>query len=140
MIFFGLLSSAFDFLTFAILRLVFHASAELFHSGWFVESVITELTVLLVLRTQRPFYRSRPGRALLLSSIVIAALTLLLPYSGPLADLLGFTSLSATLLLTLLAITALYVVSAELAKRVFYRRRVRASTDRYRLEPAQHAG
>ena len=140
MIFFGLLSSAFDFLTFAILRLVFDASAELFHTGWFVESVITELTVLLVLRTQRPFYRSRPGRALLLSSIVIAALTLLLPYSGPLADLLGFTSLSATLLLTLLAITALYVVSAELAKRVFYRRRVRASADRHRLEPAQHAG
>jgi P-type Mg2+ transporter len=58
MIVFGLLSSAVDRLTFAILRLVFDASAELFRSGWFVESVITELTVLLVLRTQRPFYRT----------------------------------------------------------------------------------
>lgn len=78
MIVFGLLSSAVDLLTFAILRLVFDASAELFRSDWFVESVITELTVLLVLRTQRPFYRSRPGRALVLSSIVVAALTPLL--------------------------------------------------------------
>jgi Mg2+-importing ATPase len=91
MVVFGLVSTAFDFLTFGTLRLVFDASADLFRSGWFVESVITELTVLLVLRTRRPFYRSRPGRGLLISSIVIAAVTLWLPYS-PLADVLGFTA------------------------------------------------
>jgi Mg2+-importing ATPase len=118
MIVFGLLSSVFDFLTFGTLRLVFDAGAEVFRSGWFVESVITELAVLLVLRTRRPFYRSRPGRGLLWSSGAIAAVTLWLPYS-PLADVLGLTSLSLTLLTTLLAITALYVVSAELTKRVF---------------------
>jgi Mg2+-importing ATPase len=120
MIVFGLLSSVFDFLTFATLRLVFDAGAELFRSGWFVESVITELTVLLVLRTRRPFYRSRPGRGLLWSSLAIGAVTLWLPFS-PLADVLGLTSLSATLLLTLAAITALYVLSAEVTKRIFYR-------------------
>jgi Mg2+-importing ATPase len=122
MIVFGLVSSAFDFLTFATLRLVFDAGADLFRSGWFVESVITELAVLLVLRTRRPFYRSRPGRGLLWSSLAIGAVTLWLPYS-PLADVLGLTSLSATLLLTLAAITTLYVLAAELTKRVFYRRK-----------------
>ncbi len=72
------------FLPFLALRLGFHAGATLFRSGWFVESTITELAVMLVLRTNRPFYRSRPGRALLLSSIAIAAVTIALPYS-PLA-------------------------------------------------------
>jgi Mg2+-importing ATPase len=122
MIVFGLLSSAFDFLTFATLRIAFDAGAELFRSGWFVESVITELAVLLVLRTRRPFYRSRPGRGLLWSSLAIGAVTLWLPYS-PVADVLGLTSLSATLLATLVAITAVYVLSAEFLKRFFYRRK-----------------
>jgi Mg2+-importing ATPase len=126
MIVFGLLSSVFDLITFAVLRLGFDAGATLFHTGWFVESVITELTVLLVLRTQRPFFRSRPGNALLISSIGIAILTLALPYSGRLGHELGFTPLSATLLATMLAITAAYVVTAELVKRVFYRHRTRA--------------
>jgi Mg2+-importing ATPase len=124
MLVFGLVSTAFDFLTFGTLRLVFDASADLFRSGWFVESVITELTVLLVLRTRRPFYRSRPGRGLLISSIAIGVLTLWLPYS-PLADVLGFTAISATLLVTLMGITMLYVVAAEMTKRVFYKRKTR---------------
>ena len=101
---------------------MFDAPPELFRTGWFVESVITELTVLLVLRTRRPFYRSRPGRGLLLSSIGIGVLTLWLPFS-PLADPLGLTSLSVAVLLTLAGITAGYIVSAECAKRVFYRRK-----------------
>jgi Mg2+-importing ATPase len=122
MIVFGLVSSVFDVLTFVTMRTVFDASAELFRSAWFVESVITELTVLLVLRTRRPFYRSRPGRGLLLSSIGIGVLTLWLPFS-PLADPLGLTSLSVAVLLALAAITAGYIVSAECAKRVFYRRK-----------------
>ena len=121
MIVFGLVSSVFDVLTFATMRVVFDASAELFRSAWFVESVVTELTVLLVLRTRRPFYRSRPGRGLLLSSIGIGVLTLWLPFS-PLADALGLTSLSAAVLLALAGITAGYIVSAECVKRVFYRR------------------
>jgi len=129
MIVFGLVSSVFDVLTFVTLRVVFDASAELFRSGWFVESVITELTVLLVLRTRRPFYRSRPGPGLLLSSIGVGVLTVWLPFS-PLADPLGLTSLSPVLLLALAGITVAYVVSAESAKRVFYRRTSAAATAR----------
>ena len=127
MIVFGLVSSVFDGITFVVLRLGFHAGATLFHTGWFVESVITELAVLMVLRTQRPFYRSRPAPVLVGSSVAIGAVTLALPYSGPLAKLLGLAPLSATVMLTMLGITVLYVLAAELVKPFFYRHRRRAT-------------
>ena len=126
MIVFGLVSSVFDFIAFAVLRLGFHAGATLFHTGWFVASMLTELLVLMVLRTQRPFFRSRAGKPLVVSSLAVAAITLALPYSGGLAHVLGFVPLSRTLLLALLAITAGYIVTAELVKRVFYSVRSRA--------------
>jgi Mg2+-importing ATPase len=140
MIFFGLLSSVFDFMTFAVLRLGFDAGATLFHTGWFVESVITELMVLMVLRTQRPFFRSRPGNGLLVSSIALGLLTIALPYTGGLARVLGLKPLSAMLLLTLLGITAGYVVAAELVKPLFYRLRVRKSVSAQAFEPAGQSG
>ena len=59
---FGAVSSVFDFLTFGALLLVFHAAPDLFRTGWFVESLLTELVIALVVRTRRPFFRSRPGR------------------------------------------------------------------------------
>ena len=58
---FGAVSSVFDFLTFGALLLVFHAAPDLFRTGWFVESLLTELVIALVVRTRRPFYRSRPA-------------------------------------------------------------------------------
>ena len=118
MIVFGLLSSAFDILTFLTLRLGFGAYAALFRSGWFIESTLTELAVMLVLRTNRPFYRSRPGRALLLSSAAIAAITIGLPYS-PLAGPLGLVAVPAGILATLVGLTALYVIANEAAKSRF---------------------
>ena len=62
MIEFGLLSSVFDFLTFGLLLWVFAAGPEIFRTGWFVESLLTELVIALVVRTRRPFWRSRPGQ------------------------------------------------------------------------------
>ena len=118
MIVFGLLSSVFDVPTFLALRLGFHAGATLFRSGWFIESTITELAVMLVLRTNRPFYRSHPGRALLASSIAIAAVTIALPYS-PLARPLGLTGIPAWILAALAGLTASYVIANEWAKRRF---------------------
>jgi Mg2+-importing ATPase len=122
MIVFGLVSSAFDFITFGVLRLGFAVGEDLFRSGWMIESVATELAVMLVLRTRRPFFRSRPGAALLWSSIAIALLTLALPYS-PIAEPLGLVPIPPTLLLALVAITAGYVLATELVKRWFYGRR-----------------
>jgi len=96
---------------------VLRAGATLFRSGWFIESTVTELAVMLVLRTNRPFYRSRPGRGLLWSSIAIAAITLALPPYSPLAGPLGLTAGPAEVLAILVGLTALYVIANEAAKR-----------------------
>ncbi|NPC97390.1 magnesium-translocating P-type ATPase [Nocardioides sp. zg-DK7169] len=120
MVLFGLLSTAFDLLTFAVLLQVFDSGSTLFRSAWFVGSTLTELTVLLVLRTRRPAYRSRPGRGLLITSAVVAVVTIAIPYS-PAASVLGLRALPAAVLGSLLLITLAYVVAAETIKHSFYR-------------------
>ncbi|MCJ7570120.1 MAG: cation transporting ATPase C-terminal domain-containing protein [Anaerolineales bacterium] len=120
MLTFGTVSSLFDYLTFGLLLLVLHATMEEFRSGWFIESVMTELLVMLVIRTQRPFFRSRIGTMLLVSTAMIAAITILLPYL-PFSSILGLTPLSIDLVLGLIGITLLYLVATEVTKRVFFR-------------------
>jgi Mg2+-importing ATPase len=120
MIVFGLVSSVFDVLTFAILLWGVDSTPELFRTGWFVESLLTELVVALVVRTRRVFYRSRPGALLLWSSAVMIAITPAIPFL-PGAGYLGFVPLSPALLLALAAVTVLYVAATEAAKRWFYR-------------------
>jgi Mg2+-importing ATPase len=121
MVEFGALSSAFDFAIFGVLLIAFHAPPEMFRTGWFVESLLTELAVALVVRTRRPFFRSRPGAMLLWSSIVLAGVTLALPYL-PLVEVIGLVPLPASLLVSIVAVTALYVGATELLKIWFYRR------------------
>ncbi len=118
---FGSVSSVFDYLTFGLLLLVLHVGQDQFRTAWFLESVMTELLIMLVIRTQKPFFRSKPGKYLLIGTLLVAAVTLLLPYS-PLSKPLGFTPLPLPLLLALLGITGLYVLASEAAKRAFYRR------------------
>jgi len=120
MVTFGLVSSVFDYLTFGVLLLVLRATADQFRTGWFMESVLTELLILLVIRTRRPFFRSAPGRYLLIATLLVAGVTVVLPYS-PLSRLLGFTPLPLSVLLTLGGIAVLYIASSELAKKAFYR-------------------
>jgi Mg2+-importing ATPase len=120
MIVFGLVSSFFDLLTFAMLLAVFRATPELFRTGWFVESVLTELVIALVVRTRRPFFRSRPGGTLLWSTVILIAFALALPYL-PLVHLLGFIPVPLPMLAALVAITALYVVVTEVAKPSLFR-------------------
>jgi Mg2+-importing ATPase len=121
MIEFGLLSSLFDFLTFGALLWLFMAGVQLFRTGWFVESLLTELVVALVVRTRRPFWRSRPGSLLLWSTLAVAVLAFTIPYM-PQATVLGFVPLPLHVLLTLTLIAVLYVAAAEWLKRGFYRR------------------
>jgi Mg2+-importing ATPase len=128
MLTFGAVSSVFDLLTFAILRLGFGADATLFRSGWFLESVATELAVLFVLRTRRSFFRSRPSRLLAVSSLAVAALTVAIPYS-PLAVPLGLDGPPFPLLAALAAITILYVATTEATKWLFYRKGGPATAD-----------
>src|SRR5262249_47044896 len=93
MVFFGPISSIYDFLTFAVMLFVFHAHAPLFRSGWFVESLATQSLVVFVSRTRRvPFFTSRPSKPLLATTVAVVLVGLVLPYS-PLAHTLGFRTL-----------------------------------------------
>jgi len=98
---------------------VFRASAETFRTSWFVESLLTELVIALVMRTRRPFFRSRPGNILLVSTVLLIGLSLAIPYLPP-ARVFGFVPIPFTLLAVVVGITGLYVVATEVAKRAFY--------------------
>jgi len=121
MITFGILSSVFDYLTFASLLLVLHASPEQFRTGWFLESVISASLVVLVIRSRNPFFRSRPGKYLLAATFLVVAATLVLPYT-PIAGPFAFRPLPTHFLLLIGGIVALYVLATEVAKKAFYRR------------------
>jgi Mg2+-importing ATPase len=120
MIVFGLISSLFDLLTFGILLLPFRAAPPLFRTGWFVESLLTELLVALVVRTRRPLFNSRPGSMLLWSTLLLVPATLALPYL-PAAVAFGFVPLPGRVLLAICFITILYVLVTEVTKRPFFR-------------------
>ena len=122
---FGPISSIFDFATFGIMIWVFNASAPLFRSGWFVESLATQSLVIFAIRTRRiPFLRSQPSTPLTVATFVCVAIGVLLPYS-PFADVLGFTALPAGFLAALVVMIPIYLVIVEFGKRSFYRVRPR---------------
>jgi len=120
MLVFGWSSSLFDFLTFGVLLSLYHADIDHFRTGFFIESVITGLLMMLIVRTQRPFFKSRPSFYLLMTALVIAVITFALPYS-PFSSDLGFAQPSWSLLALVVVIAALYALTMELAKRFFYR-------------------
>lgn len=115
MVTFGLLSSLFDALTFAVLLGVFRTGEATFQSAWFVESLLTELAVVAVMRTMLPFYRQAPSRLLIMASVAVAILAIATPYT-PIGGLFGLAPLPIGLLGAILAIAASYVVATELLK------------------------
>ncbi|MEB3199621.1 MAG: HAD-IC family P-type ATPase [Synechococcaceae cyanobacterium] len=121
MVVFGLVSSAFDILTFVVLLWLMHADVALFRTGWFVESVVSAALIVLVVRTRAPFLRSRPSPLLLAATLLVVCGTVLLPFT-PLAVPFGFVPLPRRFLLILGLIVAAYIATAEAAKRLFYRR------------------
>ena len=121
MLVFGLVSSFFDLVTFAVLLWILHASPEQFRTGWFVESVISEIAILLIMRTKRPLYGSRPGTAMLWSSLGVVLLCAALPYL-PGVGVFGFVPLPAVYPLAMSGVLALYAGTNEFAKRAFFRR------------------
>jgi Mg2+-importing ATPase len=118
---FGLLSSVFDYLTFGVLLLILHATTHQFRTGWFLESVISASAIVLVIRTRKAFFRSKPGRHLLMATLLIVVVTILFPFT-PLAGLLGFHPLPMTILLIIGMVVVLYIIAAEITKRSFYKR------------------
>ena len=121
MIVFGLANSACDYLTFGVLLWLMHANIAQFRTGWFVENVVTASLIVLVIRTRKRFYLSRPSTPLLLATLAIVAVTLLLPYT-PLARPFGFVPLPLVFLPVLAGIMVFYIVVAETAKTIFYRK------------------
>jgi Mg2+-importing ATPase len=121
MIVFGLISSVFDLLTFGVLLYVFEAGQAVFQTSWFMISLLTELAVVLVLRTRRPALRSRPGRLLLWATIMVAAATFAIPYLPEASTIFGFLPLSAGELAAVAAVVGGYIVATEIAKTWFFR-------------------
>ena len=115
----GPISSAFDLLTFAALLWILHATEILFHTAWFVESLLTQTLVVLVIRTAGNPLRHRPGRWLLASVLGVCLVALLLPYT-PLADWLGFTPLTIGYLALIAALVVGYLGMISVVKRYFF--------------------
>src|SRR5450759_5343824 len=117
----GPVSSLFDFLTFYVLLAVLNANESLFRTGWFVESLATQVLVIFVIRTRRNPLRSRPNRWLVLTSVGVVVTAMLLPFT-PLAPYLGFTPLPLSFFGLLTALLIAYLLMVEGGKQWFYRR------------------
>jgi Mg2+-importing ATPase len=117
----GSVSSIFDFLTFGLLLWVFNATETLFQTGWFMESLATQVLVIFVIRTRGSPLRSRPNPFLAGTSLAVAAVGILLPYTA-IGRWFGFVPLPLTFLAALGAMVVCYLVLAEVVKRWFYRR------------------
>ena len=117
----GPISSLFDFVTFYLLIALFNADQTLFRTGWFVESIATQVLVIFVIRTRRSLLRSQPNSWLVVTSLVVVLTAMLLPFS-PLAHYLGFTPLPGKFFVLLLALIVAYLVMVEAGKQWFYKR------------------
>jgi Mg2+-importing ATPase len=117
----GPVSSVFDFLTFFVMLRVFRAGEALFHTGWFVESLATQVLVIFIIRTRGSPFRSRPSGFLTLMSLGVVASAVALPFT-PLRSSLGFEPPPAAFFLILVLMTVVYLGAVEAMKRWFYRR------------------
>jgi len=119
MLFFGPISSIYDFLTFGMMLWIFHAGQPLFQTGWFVESLATQVLVVFIIRTSRvPFYKSRPSKWLTITCLSVVALGLLLPFS-PLSNSLGFQMLPPFYFACLLLLVGTYLLLVMYLRKKF---------------------
>ena len=121
MVFFGLISSIFDMVTIAFLIYFLHAGPELFRTGWFIESVLSEITVTFSIRTRRRFYKSKPSKLMLIASTAAVILTFAIIYS-PVGRLFEFVRLSPWSLGAVFLILAAYFSLVEVSKHIFFSR------------------
>lgn len=106
-------------LTFGVLLFILHATPDQFRTGWFLESVISASIIVLVIRSRRPFFKSRPGKYLLVATMAVVAP--IFPFTS-LAKIFGFISLPGSFFMILGLIIMLYILIAELTKKIFYRK------------------
>jgi P-type Mg2+ transporter len=116
MFIFGLQSSLFDLATFGVLLYLFKSTPTQFRTAWFIESLLTEILIIMVIRTQRSLFRSKPSKYLLIASLATVAICILLPYM-PFASAFQLAPLPVNLFIIILVIAVLYTLSAELSKK-----------------------
>ena len=121
MVIFGIHSSLFDVITFLTLFYVLKVKESAFQTGWFVESILTELFILFIIRTHKNFLKSKPGKYLFILSILGLVLTIALPYL-PFAGEVGLSPLPMLNLGIMLAIVAAYIITADLLKVWFFKK------------------
>lgn len=117
----GPISSIFDFLTFFVMLKVFQAGEVLFHTGWFIESLATQVLVIFVIRTRKNPLKSHPNRWLTICSLFVVALAVLLPFTS-LGTYLGFVAPPLLFFFILTIMVVVYLVMVEIVKQWFYRR------------------
>ena len=121
MIVFGLLSTLFDLITFGILLYYLHpGSIEQFRTTWFLESIISACIIVLVIRTARPIFKSRPKRYLILSTLITISIVMILPYTA-IGKAFGLTEIPVSFMIAIGLIVSAYAISSEIIKRIFYR-------------------
>ncbi len=119
---FGPLSSLFDFATFFILYYVFRLGEASFQTGWFLESLATQVLVIHVIRTcKMPFVQSRPNKYLVISTLGFLALGWLIPFTF-LGKFFGLVVLPWYVIVSIIGIVLIYLSAVELGKRYFYKK------------------
>lgn len=117
----GPISSIFDFLTFYVMIAVFQAGEALFHTGWFIESLATQVLVIFIIRTRKNPLKSRPNPWLTTCSLLVVLVAILLPFTA-LGPLLGFVAPPPLFFLLLAAMVIVYLLIVEKVKQWFYKR------------------
>nr|WP_226987340.1 magnesium-translocating P-type ATPase [Parachlamydia acanthamoebae] len=126
MIFIGPISSIFDYVTFAVMWFVFAANTvenqAIFQTGWFIEGLLSQTLIVHMIRTQKiPFIQSLASFPLLLSTVVIMAIGILIPYSF-IGTSIGLTALPGSYFYWLAAILLAYCILTQLVKNWFIKR------------------
>ncbi|MDI1306095.1 MAG: magnesium-translocating P-type ATPase [bacterium] len=124
MIIFGIHSSLFDVITFLILYYVLKVKESAFQTAWFVESILTELFILFIIRTHKNFFKSKPGKYLFILSILGLLITIILPYL-PIATTIGLSPIPFLNMGIMLLIVLIYIITADLLKVWFFKKYVR---------------
>ena len=120
MLVFGPVSSVFDFLTFYVLLYLFGAGEALFQTGWFIESITTQVLVVFAIRTRRPFFRSTPHMLLIVMALGVITIAISLPFS-PIGRLFGFVAPPQLFFFFVISATLAYLAIVDIAKHAFYR-------------------
>ena len=123
MLILGPVSTVFDLITFAVLLLVLHVGLAEFRTGWFVESLVTQILMIFAVRTRRHLFASRPHAMVALLALGTTALTLVLPFLPP-GRWFEFVAPSWPFWVYLVFVVALFLAAVETVKRAFYARLV----------------